>query len=109
MIFGLPNIHVNMNIPHIHFCIDIQKSTENTDSYIVVNPSGENWHDIAFLAPTLCANNLLEIEVDSEENCFLTLPDEDAYNKFCRILQFLQIDYTLDIRLKPVSDENSSE
>jgi hypothetical protein len=106
---NLPNIHINMNIPHIHFCIDIQRSTENTGSYIVVNPSGENWPDIAFLAPTLCANNLLEIGVDSEENCFLTLPDEDAYNKFCRILQFLQIDHTLDNHLKPVSDENLSE
>ena len=98
-----------MNIPHIHFCIDIQRSIENTCSYIVVNPSGDNWADIAFLAPTLCANNLLEIGVDSEENCFLTLPDEDAYNKFSRILQFLQIDKTLDNHLKPVSDENSSE
>ena len=77
-----------MNIPHIHFCIDIQRSTGNTCSYIVVNPSGENWLDIAFLAPTLCANNLLEIVVDSEENCFLTLPDVDAYDKFARILQF---------------------
>ena len=98
-----------MNIQKIHFCIDIQKSTENIGSYIVVNPSGENWPDIAFLAPTLCANNLLEIRVDYEENCFLTLPDEDAYNKFSRILQFLQIDHTLDIHLKLVSNENSSE
>jgi hypothetical protein len=98
-----------MNIPHIHFCIDIQRSIENPGSYIVVNPSGDNWADIAFLAPTLCANNLLEIGVDSEENCFLTLPDLDAYDKFCRILQFLQIDHTLDIHLKPVSTENSTE
>ena len=75
----------------------------------MVNPGGENWSYIAFLAPTLCANNLFEIGVDSEENCFLTLPDEDAYNKFCRILQFLQIDHTLDNHLKPVFDENSSE
>ena len=56
-----------MNIPHINFCIDIQKSTKNIGSYIVVNPSGENCVDIAFLAPTLCANNLLEIGVDFEE------------------------------------------
>ncbi len=106
---NLPNIHINMNIPHIHFCIDIQKSTDNIGSYIVVNPSGENWHDIAFLAPTLCANNLLDIGVDSEENCFLTLPDVDAYNKFARILQFLQIDHTLDIHPKSLSNENSTE
>jgi Icc-related predicted phosphoesterase len=53
-----------VNIPHIHFCIDIQKSTDNIGSYIVVNPSEENWVDIAFLAPTLCANNLLEIAVN---------------------------------------------
>ena len=99
-----------MNIPHIDFCIDIRKSTENIGSYIVVNPSGENWADIAFLAPTLCANNLLEIGVDSEDNCFLTLPDVDAYDKFTRLLQFyLQIDHTLDIHLKPPSNENSTE
>jgi hypothetical protein len=75
-----------MNIPHIHFCIDIQKSTDNISSYTVVNPSKENWADIVFLAPTLCADNLLEIEVDHEENCFLTLPNEDAYDRFARIL-----------------------
>ncbi len=106
---NLPNIHINMNIPYIHFCIDIQKSTNNLGSYIVANPSGENWVDIAFLAPTLCANNLLEIGVDFEENCFLTLPDVDAYDEFARILQFLQIDHTLDIHLKPSSNENSTE
>jgi hypothetical protein len=106
---NLPNIHINNNIPHIHFCIDIQRSIENPGSYIVVNPSGDNWADIAFLAPTLCANNLLEIGVDSEENCFLTLPDLDAYDKFARILQFLQIDHTLDIHLKPQSTEHSTE
>ena len=75
-----------MNIPHMHFCIDIQKSTDNICSYIVVNPSGQNWADIAFLAPTLCVDNLLEIGVDSEEICFLILPDVDAYDKFARIL-----------------------
>ena len=106
---NLPNIHININIPHINTCFDIQKSTENIGSYIVVNPSGENWPDIAFLAPTLCANNLLEFGVDSEENCFLTLPDVDAYDKFSRILHFLQIDHTLDIHLEPLSNENSSE
>ncbi len=98
-----------MNIPHIDFCIYIQKSTENIGSYIVVNPSGKNWPDIAFLAPTLCANNLLGIGVDSGENCFLTLPDVDAYNSFSRILQVLQIDHTLNIHLEPLSNENSSE
>ncbi len=106
---NLPNIHINMNIPHIHFCIDIRKSIDNIGSYIVVNPSGENWADIAFLAPTLCANNLLEIGVDSEENCFLTLQDVDAYEKFARILQLLQIDHILDIHLKPPSNENLAE
>ena len=99
-----------MNIPYIHFCIDIHKSTDNLVSYIVVNPSGDKWADIAFLAPPLyCANNLLEIGVDSEEICFLTLPYVDAYNKFARILQFLQIDHILDILLKPPFNENSTE
>jgi hypothetical protein len=65
---NLPHIHININIPHIHFCIDIQKSTNNIGAYIVVIPSGENWADIAFLAPTLCVNNISEIGVDSEEN-----------------------------------------
>jgi len=46
----------------------------------------KKWVDIAFLAPTLCANNLLEIEVDSEENSFYTLPNVDAYYKFARKL-----------------------
>jgi hypothetical protein len=39
---NLPNIHININIPHIIFCFDIQKSIDNIDSYIVVNPSGQN-------------------------------------------------------------------
>ncbi len=106
---NLPNIHINMNISHIHFCIDIKKSTDNLGLYIVVNPSGENWTDNVFLAPTLCANNLLEIGVDSEENCFLTLSDVDAYDKFAHILQFLQIDHTLHIHLKLPSKENSTK
>ena len=106
---NLPNIHININIPHIYFCFDIQKSTDNIGSYIVVNPSRQNWVDIAFLAPTLCANNLLEIGVESKENCFLTLPDVNAYDKFARILQFLQIDHTLHIHLKPPSNENTTE
>jgi hypothetical protein len=42
----------------------------------------------------------LEIAADSEENCFLTLLDIDAYEKFARILQILQIYHTLDIHLK---------
>ena len=91
---NLSNIHININIPHIYFCFDIQKSTDNIGSYIVVNPSGQSWADIPFLAPTLCANNLLEIGVDSEENCFLTLPYVDAYDKFARILQLLQTGHT---------------
>ncbi len=86
---NLPNIYININIPLIYFCVDIKKSTDNIGSYIVVNPSGQNWADIAFLAPTLCADNLLEIEDDSEENCFLTLRDVNAYDKFDRILQVL--------------------
>jgi hypothetical protein len=85
---NLPNIHININIPHIHFCFDIQKPPDNIGSYIVVNPSRQKWADIAFLTPTRCANNCLEIGVDSEENCFLTLPYVDAYDKFARILRF---------------------
>jgi len=106
---NIPNIHISINIPHIHFCFDIQNSTYNIGSYILVNPSGHNCADIAFLAPKLCANNLLEIGVDSEGNYFLTLPDVDAYDKFARILQFLQIDHTLDIHQKPLSKDNSIE
>ena len=98
-----------MNIPHIYFCIDIQKSTDNIGSNIVVNPSGQNWPDIAFLAPTPCANDVLEIGVDYEESCFLTLQDVDACDKFAGILQFLQIGHILDIHLKPPSNENSRE
>jgi len=92
---NLPNIHINIiNVPRINLCFNIQKSTDNIGPYIVFNPSEQNWDDIAFLAPTLCANNLLEIGVDSEKNCFPTLPDVDAYDKFARILQFFQIDHT---------------
>jgi hypothetical protein len=97
-----------MNNPHINFCFDIQKSIDNIGSYIVFNPSGKTWVDIAFLALTLCANNLLGIGVNSKENCFLTLPDIDVYDKFARILQFFQLDQTLDIHLKPPSKENST-
>ena len=106
---NLRNIHINTNIPHIYLLFDIQKSTDNIGWYIVVSPSGQNSVDIAFLAPTLCASNLLEIEVDSEENCFLTLPDVGAYDTFARILCFLQIDHTLDIHMKPPSNENLTE
>ena len=65
-------------------CFDVQNSTNNI-------PSGQNWADIAFLAPTLSANNLLEIGVDSKENCFLTLPDIYAYDKFARMLKLITI------------------
>jgi hypothetical protein len=68
---NIPNIHINVNIPHIDFCFHVQRSTDTIGSYIVVNPSGQNWADIAFIAPTLYANNLLGIGDDSEENCFL--------------------------------------
>jgi hypothetical protein len=37
---NLPKIHININIPHIYFCFDIQKSTDNIGLCIVVNPSG---------------------------------------------------------------------
>jgi hypothetical protein len=70
----------------MNFYFDIQKSTNSIGSYIVVNPNGQNWADIACFPSTLCASNLLEIVVDSEEKCFLTLPDVDAYDKFTRIL-----------------------
>jgi hypothetical protein len=63
---NLPNIHMDINIQHINFCFVIQKSTDNIGSYNVVNPSGQNWANIAFLAPTLCANDLFEIGVDFE-------------------------------------------
>jgi len=54
-----------------------------------MNPRGEIWADMAFLAPTLCANNLEEIGVDSEENCLLILPNVEAHDTFVRIITYL--------------------
>ena len=71
---NIPNININVNIPRIDFRFHFQNSKYYIGSYIVVNPSGPNWANIAFIAPTLHANNLLEIGVDSEENCILILP-----------------------------------
>ena len=106
---NIPNGNININIPHIDFCYHVQISTDNIGSYVVVIPSGKNWADIAFLAPTLHANNLLEIGFDYEENCFLILPNIETYDKFVRILNFLTIDHTLDIHLKPLSTSNSKD
>jgi hypothetical protein len=52
------NIHITINIPNVDFAFHVQRSTNSIGSYIVMNPSGENWADIAFLAPTLHANKL---------------------------------------------------
>ena len=38
---NLPNIQININIPHIDLCFDVQRSTDNIGSYIVVSPSGQ--------------------------------------------------------------------
>ena len=37
---NIPNIHINVNIPHINFCFHVQRSKYIIGSYIVVNPSG---------------------------------------------------------------------
>jgi hypothetical protein len=65
---NIPNIHINIYVPNIDFTFHIKRSTNSIGSYIVMNPaSGKNGADLAFLAPTLRANNLLEIGVDFEE------------------------------------------
>ena len=109
---NVPNIHINVNIKHINFCFHIQRSTYTIGSYIVVNPSGQNWADIAFIASTLHANNLFEVGDNYEENCFLILPYIEAYGTFIGIINFLKFDYTssqviLHLHLKPISRENS--
>jgi hypothetical protein len=74
-----------------------------------MNPSVENGADLAFLAPTLQANNLLEIGEDSKENCFLILiPNVEAYdNKCVQIINYLKIGHILDyIYLRTISEEN---
>ena len=55
----------------------------------------------------LHSNNLLKIGLDIEEDCCLILPDIEAYNKFVWLLDFLQIDHTLEVYLKKESHENS--
>lgn len=104
---NIPGIHIDNQIAYRPFCVHIQDSTEITNGYIVTNPSGNNWADIAFLTPTLMANDLLEIGVDNESNCFLVLPDKEAYDKFVRILTYLRIDYALNAHLN--SQENSTQ
>ncbi len=74
-----------------------------------MNPSGENWAELAFLAPTLYVNDLLEIGTDAESNCFLTFSNKEAYIKFIRILNFLGIDHTLNAHLMLISNDNSTE
>jgi hypothetical protein len=65
--------------------------------------------DVAFIAPTLHANNLLEIDFDSEESCFIILPNIEAYDKFVCTINFLETNHTLDIHLRPISHENSPD
>jgi hypothetical protein len=69
----------------------------------------ENQADLAFLAPTLHANNLLEIGVDSEYNSFLILPNGEADAKFARIMYYLKTNHILDIHLRTISEENSNQ
>jgi len=63
---------------------------------------------MASIAPTIHAKTMLEYGVDSEENCFLILPDKEAYDKCIRIINFLKIYHTLHIHLNPISPENST-
>jgi len=96
---NIPRIHINVNISYIVFCFHVQRSTYIIGSYIVVNPSGQTWVNIAFIAQTLHANNLLEIGVDYEENCFLILLNIVAHDNYFKIINFLKIYHTLDIYL----------
>ncbi len=64
------------------------------ETYIVTNPSGENWVELALLASTLYVNDLLEIGTDAESHCFLTFSGKEVYIKFIRIMALLGIDYT---------------
>ncbi len=92
---------------HIDWWFHVHKSIDIIGSYIVVNPSGQNLADIAFIAPALHANNLLKIGVESEVKCFFILPNMEAYVKSIHILNFLEIDHTLAVHLGPLSRENS--
>ena len=64
---------------------------------------------MAFLAPTLYVNDLLEIGTDAESNGFLTISNKEAYIKFIRILAYLGIDNTLNAHLLEISQENSEK
>ncbi len=85
---NIPNIHNNIHVPDVGFAFHVQRSTDTPGSYIVVSPGGETWADMAFLAPNLHANNLLEIGVVFEENCFLILQYVLAYDKFVIIKSY---------------------
>ena len=69
---SIPNIYINVNIPHIHFCLHVQRSKDVIGSYIVVNTSEQNWTDIALIASKIHANNLLQVGVDSKKIAFLS-------------------------------------
>ena len=100
------NMHMNIDVPYIDFTFHVQKSTDFIGSCIVMNPSGENWADLAFLVLTLHANNSLEIGMDSKESRFLILPNVEAYDKFVRIFNYLRIYHILDIHLRTIRGEN---
>jgi len=68
-----------------------------------LNPSGENWADLAYLATIYHANNLLEIGVDFEETCFFILPNVESHDTFVRIINYLKIYQSLDIHLSSIS------
>ena len=104
-----PHIHIDDNIETKAFCIDVQQPPDLAETYIVMNPSGENWAELAFLAPTLYVNDLLEIGTDAESNCFLTFSSKEVYIKFIRILAYLGIDNTLNAHLLVISNDNSIE
>jgi hypothetical protein len=106
---NFPHIHIDDNIQTKAFCVDVQQPPDLAETYIVMNPSGENWAELAFLAPTLYVNDLLEIGTDAESNCFLTFSNKEAYIKFSRILAYLGIDNTLNAHLLEISQENSEK
>jgi hypothetical protein len=77
----------------------------HTSSFIQADKFGPTLH---LVHKMLHAINMLEIGVDSEDFFFLILSNIKAFDKFVRIIIFLEIDNTLDIHLRPITDNNSS-
>ena len=64
---------------------------------------------MAFPAPTLHADKLLEIGVGYVGNYFLISSNVEAYDTFVRNKNSLKIDQSLDMHLMIISGENSNQ